>query len=206
MNSREKILNAAIFIFAKKGRYGAHMEEIAACAHINKAMIYYIFHSKDELYLEVLKFLFEKAWESLTPFVEEFINKGKNYAEVLSDYITVQLTFFNENPNYTKILVEAMSNGAEEIPLAVNYIKDAHKDTEHLNDQIKKFIEKGKADQVFRDIDTDQLLISMMGMIIIYFLSHPITESFDIEVKDEASFMESRRRSIIDLVLHGIMT
>ena len=204
MTSRERILSAAIPIFARKGRHGAHMEEIASLAHINKAMIYYIFHSKDELYFEVLKFVMEKAWESFAPFADSEVKMNKGYADVLSDYITTQLNFFYENRNYTKILVDAMSSGAEEIPRAEKFIKASHIDR-NPTASMKEFIEKGKESGVIRDIDTDHLMISIMGMIIVYFLTHSISESFNIEMENEPEFMEARRKSIIDLVLNGIL-
>lgn len=77
MKTRDRILNAAIPVFARKGRHGAHMEEIAALAHINKAMIYYIFHNKDELYLEVLKFVFNETSFSISRLTENDITSGK---------------------------------------------------------------------------------------------------------------------------------
>ncbi len=204
MTSRERILNAAIPVFARKGRHGAHMEEIAALAHINKAMIYYIFHNKDDLYLEVLKFVLAKARESLAFATYEDIKNEKSYEEVISNYISRQLSFFLENMNYTKIMIDAMSNGAEEIAVTMKYIKELERDN-NTTIIFKSFIEKGKSEKRIRDIDTDQLVISMVGMVIIYFLSHSITEVFEIEVIDEAQFMEERKRSVIDLIMNGIM-
>lgn len=49
-------------------------------------------------------------------------------------------------------------------------------------------------------------MISIVGMIIVYFFSRSLTESLDIEVEDENKFLEERKESIIDLVLNGILT
>jgi len=204
MKSRDRILSAAIPVFARKGRHGAHMEEIANLAHINKAMIYYIFHNKDELYQEVLKFVFNEASNSMSKMTNEDINEGKGYAEVISNFISAQITFFVENQNYTKIMVDAMSSGAEEIPVAIEYFKSNHGNNAPTA-VLKDFIEKGKAEKFIRDVDADHLIISMIGMVIIYFFSQSITESVDIEVKDEAVFLEERKKSIIDLVLNSIL-
>lgn len=205
MTSRDRILNAAIPVFAKKGRHGAHMEEIAALAHINKAMIYYIFHSKDDLYLEVLKFVFSQASFSISEVNEETEQRPEFYEEVLSEFISNQITFFTENRNYTKIMVDAMSSGAEEVPVAIKFFKDNHPDN-NPTEKLREIINRGKEQKYIRDIDTDQLIISMIGMIIIYFFSQSITEAFDIEVRDEKIFLEERKNSIIDLVLTSIMT
>jgi TetR/AcrR family transcriptional regulator len=204
MKSRDRILSAAIPVFARKGRHGAHMEEIAALAHINKAMIYYIFHNKDELYLEVLKFVFNEASFSISEISDEDIKNRDGYVEILSEFISTQITFFNENRQYTKIMVNAMSNADAEIPLAIQYFKSNHGGNTPTV-RLKKVIESGKRDKFIRNVDTDHLIISMIGMVIIYFFSQSITEALDIEVKDEKLFLEERRKSIIDLVLNSIL-
>jgi len=205
MTSRQRILDAAIPVFARKGRYGAHMEDIAALAHINKAMIYYIFHNKDELYLEVLKLVLSKANESILPVTDSLLKNRGDYVTVISDYLSLQLDFFSENQNYTKILVDAMSSGTEEISQAVNYLNDmvGKENDPMLN--MKQFIDRGKAAGIIRDIDTDQLMISMIGMVIVYFLSKSIMAGFYIEVQDEQKFLKERKESIIDLVLSSIL-
>jgi len=205
MKTRDRIINAAILVFGRKGRYGAHMEEIASTARINKAMIYYIFHNKDELYFETLKHVFEKTWESFSAVNTESVNNMDDYKRVFAEYITLQVNFFYDNSHYTRILVDAMSNGPDEIALASKFVKENHKDN-NPRERIKNFIDKGKIDKITRDIDTDQLIISITGMVIIYFLTHSITETMDIEIKDETQFMEKRKESIIDLVLNGILT
>lgn len=205
MTSRQRILEAAIPVFARKGRYGAHMEDIAALAHINKAMIYYIFHSKDELYLEVLKLVLAKANESIMPVTDSLIKNRGDFVTVISNYLSLQFDFFSENQNYTKILVDAMSSGTEEISQAVDYLNDmVGKDNDPMLN-MKQFIERGKAAGIIRDIDTDQLMISMIGMVIVYFLSKSIMTGFYIEVKNETEFLENRKKSIIDLVLNSIL-
>ena len=205
MNSRERILNAAIPVFARKGRHGAHMEEIASLAHINKAMIYYIFHNKDDLYLEVLKFVFTEASISIAGSTLTDINSDMGYEDILSNFISSQISFFSENRNYTKIIVDSMSSGAEEIPLAIKFFKNLHGENDPTS-LLKEIIEKGKAAGSIRSIDTDQLIISIIGMVIVYFFSQSIIQALDIEVVDEMKFLEERRTSIIDLVLNSIMT
>lgn len=204
MKSRDRILNAAIPVFARKGRHGAHMEEIAALAHINKAMIYYIFHNKDELYLEVLKVVFNEASFSILEISADDINDSSEYAYILSDFISNQIKFFNENRQYTKIMVDAMSNAAMEIPLAIKHFKNNHEDKTPTA-RLREVIENGKSSKFIRNIDTDHLIINMIGMVIIHFFSQSITEALDIEVNDEVLFLEDRRKSIIDLVINSII-
>ncbi len=204
MTSRERILNAAIPVFARKGRFGAHMEDIAALAHINKAMIYYIFHSKDELYLEVLKLVLAEANRLNSIFNLDELNGENDYVKLLRNYISVQISFFAENTYYTKIIVDAISSGAEEIPIAVKYYRDSNSGIQPP-EQLRVLIEKGKSEKIFRNIDTDQFIISIIGMVMIYFFSGNLSEFLNISIKDEKKFLEERKESIIDLILNSIL-
>ena len=54
LSARKRVLRAARTLFAKRGYHNTTVREIAAHAHTNLASINYYFHSKDELYREVL--------------------------------------------------------------------------------------------------------------------------------------------------------
>lgn len=56
--TRERLLAAASAEFAARGFAGANVGRIAAAAHLNKAMIYYHFRSKADLYRDILRDMF----------------------------------------------------------------------------------------------------------------------------------------------------
>ncbi len=55
MSSEEKVIAAAVEEFAALGYAGARVDTIAEKAKVNKAMIYYHFKSKEQLYERILK-------------------------------------------------------------------------------------------------------------------------------------------------------
>ena len=57
-DSRQQVFRAAAAEFAGRGYEAAGVDRIAAKARVNKAMIYYHFGSKLELYVEVLRDMF----------------------------------------------------------------------------------------------------------------------------------------------------
>ncbi|MDP4094511.1 MAG: TetR/AcrR family transcriptional regulator [Bacillota bacterium] len=63
-NARERILEAAIKVFAEKSFEGSRIEEISKAANVPKSLIYYHFKSKDEI-LEVLTENFISEYISL---------------------------------------------------------------------------------------------------------------------------------------------
>ena len=59
--SRQRVFAAAAKEFATRGYAGANMDRIARAARLNKAMIYYHFKNKAELYREILHDMFGAA-------------------------------------------------------------------------------------------------------------------------------------------------
>ena len=70
--TKSKILATALDEFAEKGFAGARVDQIAQAAGVNKAMIYYYFASKEELFKE----LFELEMASLQRELAELLGKG----------------------------------------------------------------------------------------------------------------------------------
>ena len=71
MSSKEKILSAAIVLFAQKGYSGLSMRQLALAVDLSVAAIYHHFPDKKTLYLESVRYafsskeeVFAQVWES----------------------------------------------------------------------------------------------------------------------------------------------
>lgn len=69
-DSLQKILKAAREVFSEYGFAGARIDLIAKKAQVNKAMIYYHFKSKEELYHTIIDSLFDKR-KLIDSFIED---------------------------------------------------------------------------------------------------------------------------------------
>ena len=204
MTSRERILNAAVSVFARKGKHGTRMEEIAATAHINKAMIYYFFHSKDELYYEVIRSFVDIAQQHFTRKVFDTVKEGRHKADFIRDYISMEIDLFSAHPLYAQICIEALTSRSDDISRAVSSIRSPQTSDDILN-LIRKELEAGKREGIFRDIDADQLLITITELVMTYFFSSSFAQLLSIEIKDEKAFLEERKNFVINLVMNAIL-
>src|SRR3954470_4779926 len=62
-DTEQRILDAAHHVFVRRGTAGARMQEIAAAAGVNQALLHYYFRSKDRL----SKAAFERAAAQFMP-------------------------------------------------------------------------------------------------------------------------------------------
>lgn len=202
-DSKQNILNAAIKIIAKKGKHGIRMEEVAQEANINRAMVYYYFATKDNLYFEVLKTIFYNLFQDSSNDIDEDISSGKSHEEIISNFIRNSfIKRLNNNPDYTRIVIDALANGVDDIPRALELIATTSnlEPTSGIINIIRDGIKKG----IFRDVDPHQTVISLTGMVLIYFLSPSIMKIFDVKVDNEEEFVNNRLNSIVDLIMNGI--
>ena len=203
-DSREKIIKAAITVFAEKGKYGAKMEEIAAKAEINKAMLYYYYSTKENLYRETLRSVISTNLSRIFGMIEQIINTSVDPIETLKKVIAVYFGVFSSEKTFTKLMLDVIASEPQEIE---NIMRSAKLNLK-LNIPMKviDFLEEGMQKHVFRKVDPKQLLINIISMTIIYFFGKPVLKAMlDLPIENEQSFLKERQAAIIDLLLFGIV-
>jgi TetR/AcrR family fatty acid metabolism transcriptional regulator len=86
-DKRERILDAAVRVFAKKGFYATRVSEVAKAAGVADGTIYLYFKSKDELLVS----LFEDRVERLLAFMAREVPAAASASEKLRRIIEMQL-------------------------------------------------------------------------------------------------------------------
>jgi TetR/AcrR family transcriptional regulator, fatty acid metabolism regulator protein len=86
-DKRERILDAAVRVFAKKGFYATRVSEVAKAAGVADGTIYLYFRSKDE----ILVSLFEDRVERLLAFLHTELPASSTASEKLQRIIELQL-------------------------------------------------------------------------------------------------------------------
>lgn len=102
--SRQRILDAAMDEFSRKGYEGASLNTVWAEKNISKGIIYHHFKNKDELYLLCVETCFQAAAAYLQETAEALAGTTR---ERLKCYFDARFRFFAENPVYLGIFVDA---------------------------------------------------------------------------------------------------
>jgi TetR/AcrR family fatty acid metabolism transcriptional regulator len=99
-NKRERILHAAVRVFAKKGFHATRVSEIAAAAGVADGTIYLYFKSKDEL----LVALFEDRVDRLLGFLEAELPLRESAPEKLRRIIELQLQLLEGERDLAEVI------------------------------------------------------------------------------------------------------
>jgi len=196
-NPMEKILSSASQEFAKYGLAGARVDRIAKRAKVNKAMIYYYFRSKENLYQTVIDRHLSKIRK---------LAKGIVITEADPELIFKRLAgmygeLFENQEEIVPIFLREVASGGKRM----NQILAKVLTEEKLVAKLKEVIDDGKRKGIFRDVDTKQAIISFVGMNIYYLIMSPIVNSV-LDIKDQKDFQRKRQKEVVDLFLHGLET
>ena len=107
---RERILEAALDIFAQHGFRGATIDQIAEAAGMSKPNLLYYFRSKEDMYVTLLKRLLE-TW--LAP-LRDLDDIGEPLAE-LRGYIRRKLEMARDYPRESRLFANEILQGAPRI-------------------------------------------------------------------------------------------
>ena len=105
--SRQRILEAALEEFSRRGYEGASLSNLCAEKGISKGIIYHHFKDKDELYLLCV----EDCFTQVSAYLQQAAGALSGRAEEkLAAYFDARLRFFALRPVYLGIFAEAAFN------------------------------------------------------------------------------------------------
>ena len=113
--TKEKIIQAAVEVFAEKGKHGARMEEIAKRAGVNKSMLYYYYSTKDNIFREMLRYIFGIIFSRLSESIDSINLETDSPVEKLKQLSRVYFSILSENINFVKTMAETLTKYPEEI-------------------------------------------------------------------------------------------
>lgn len=178
------------------------MEEIASHAGINKAMLYYYFGDKHNLFRQTLLYIFNQIFRQVLALDSRKYRKVGPVEAELEGLLRRHFRFLASHPIWARLIFYSLINEEEDLKWAVQSLTQALPQTFPLLFLIKKGIEEGK----FRPVDAKQTAVSIAGANLIYFLGRPVAKILlDLKDEEEASFMRQREASVVDLIFHGLL-
>lgn len=190
-----RILAAAEKIFAEKGLAGARTDEIARAARVNKALLYYYFKSKDELYGAVVGSLFQ----GLQDVIEKAATADVSYRDRITAFVNGYFSFVIAHSNYPRIVQREMMNASEanKVRIVRKYRLPTFRRLQHL---IREGVRAGE----FHPVEPEQAVFSIIGMTVFYFAAAPVLSSVLHRDMLSPRAIEERRRALLDFLGRGL--
>jgi len=140
-HKHQKIIQAAIKVFARKGFYNARVSEIAKEAEVADGTIYLYFKNKDDILIS----LFEEEMRKLINNMKEDLAKQKDPIEKIRRFASNHLSLITQNQDLAEVLQVELRQSSK---FMREYVKDQY--MEFLN-IFASIIKEGQEQGLFRD-------------------------------------------------------
>jgi len=165
-DSRDEILGAATRLFANRGFHETSMSEVARSARVSKALIFWHFKTKEELFFAVLNRLLE-------PYVLDFAEESGALDEKsqILRLIESYLLFVRDNASSIRFFVAQLlhdQSSSESLTGQVLRLYDGYRAL--LVDLIARAQEKGLCQREFAPQSAASFLLSTLNGLLVGFL------------------------------------
>jgi TetR/AcrR family transcriptional regulator, fatty acid metabolism regulator protein len=146
---REKIRDAAVRVFARKGFHSARVGDIATEAGVAHGLLYHYFESKDAL----LESVFRETWAAMLALIREVEESGEPAAEQLRRVAAVVLRTWRRDPDLVRVLVREVTRSPQ--------IQAQAEEVGHAFEAIERIVRDGQERGELRD-DIDARLAALV--------------------------------------------
>ena len=195
--TEQRIFDAALVEFARKGKDGARMQSIADAAGINKAMLHYYFRRKDDLYGSVFEHTMRRFMMSFGASLKE----APTFQKTLRAFIDGYVSFVQKNEHVMRLMVTENLAGGTLLAEHVQHMRNQDGAPPRVMvERIRSAVEDGD----IRPVDPDHTLLSIVSMCIFFFAMRPTVEFLHPDATDWDAFVSERVDQIFDLVYRGL--
>ena len=196
--TRQAILSAALDEFARETVSGARIDEIARAAGVNKALLYYYFHDKEQLYGAVLDYVFSRLTARLVPVLESNLRPGEkilHYAETYFDAIA-------SIPEVPRILQQEMMRAGRDGSPHIQRIGRTY--TGPLAMRLRSVLLEGIHAGEFRKLDPQHFALTMVASVVFYFTCAPMLRAIFGYDPLAPERIAERRAAVLDFITHAL--
>ena len=199
MNSKRRILTAAIQEFSEYGFAGARMERISDRAGINKAMIFYYYDSKQNLYQAAIK----HGIEGIFPKMRDLILLEGNPQTFLEKLPRLYISFFRENKAFVRMISFNFLQYQDTVESAFQQFFSGRKAVGPR--LFRRKIETWYAEGKINEPDPVQFIVNVVSLCLFFIVARPILEAILKTDTDTEAFFEARIRSVVNVLKRGML-
>jgi TetR/AcrR family transcriptional regulator len=189
--AKHKILQAAILHFGRKGLAGARTDEIAQAAGVNKALLYYYYKSKSNLYAAALQEIGNKVMGSALEALETGRTPGESILRLALNHFDRILTQSEFQNLFQQEMMRLRRGDTSSPPVLIGSVFSP------LLDKASQVIRRGIRSGEICKIDWLQIIYSGLGANVFYFLSAPMMRlALPFEPLSQENLKKRRRAAI----------
>jgi len=190
LTTEQKIHQAAIDVFTRKGYAGTKTRDIADAAGINVATLHYYHRTKDQLFQLVAK----ESMEEFTIIFFEIFKTGRPLKEKIYMFVEEYTNLFRRKPYLSTFCLMESERNIE----MFREIIDFRQSNLILEPQLKELAAAGE----IRPISTPNFVSALVGMTIYPFITRASMHyAHDLDAEGYQQVLEEQKRMIPEMII-----
>jgi AcrR family transcriptional regulator len=194
-DTERRILDAAHAVFVRRGTAGARMQEIAAEARVNQALLHYYFRTKERL----AKAAFERAAAQLMPAVIRMIASDAALEEKVTHIVDLYLDQLTRAPYLPGYIISEVTHHPERVAQLIGALSGLSPGEirSRVLGALDAQIGAGVAAGTLRPIAPESFMVNLMALCIFPFAASPMIKAVvGMDDRGFAAFIDRRRREL----------
>ncbi|MFP8878544.1 MAG: TetR/AcrR family transcriptional regulator [Myxococcota bacterium] len=199
-SSRDKILDVAEVLFARRGYAGVGLREVTEQAGLGKSSLFHHFKSKDVLYGEVLGEVLGRIRLVLDPIVASDAKPELRLVAWVEGLVDALATY----PSTARLLMRAL---VEDDPLGPDLPEAiaAESVLSSILDGIRTLLDEGVKKGVFRDVSIPHSVQTLIGATVYHFASGEFGENLLGRPLISTEAVRRRKTELVRMLQHGLL-
>ncbi len=199
-SSRDKILEVAEALYARRGFAGVGMREVAEAAGLGKSSVFHHFRSKAELYLAVTERVLARIDEGLRPALDS----SGTAAERLDRWIDALIDALAEHAAAARLLLRGLFEDDAFDAEAYPEGQGAERRLESILAGITQLLREGEQRGEFRRTNVPNTLQTLIGATVYHFASGEFGEELLGGSLISAEAVQRRKDEVKAFLRHGL--
>ena len=196
-DTETRIFEAALKVFARKGRDGARLQEIADEAGIHRPLLHYYFRTKQQLYEAVAERLFTEFLMSFDAPAE-----GGRFADTLRAFIGHYMDSVRKHRHAAMWMVAENMAGS---PILGEMLARAFATEGSPQRAMVESVERAVESGEIQPVNPRQLMLTVVSACVFPFVTLPTVRMMNpLAAEDFDAYLEERKAHLFEVIYHGL--
>ncbi len=199
ITTEERILEAAMKVFTRRGFAATRTEDIAKEAGINRTLLHYYYRDKQTIFNLIFETRFKEFFKGLFLIFEA---DNISLFDKIRRMVDHEISMLMKHPDLARFIITEIAHNPE---LLIEYGKKLGMNPRVLKQSFEDLVAREIREDIIKPIEGRQLLMNIMSLCIYPLVAKPII--LTMMNVDEAAFgnmMEQRKTEVSEFIINAI--
>ncbi len=197
--TEEKILEAAMKVFTRRGFAATRTEDIAKEAGINRTLLHYYYRDKQTIFNLIFETRFKEFFKGLFLIFEA---DNISLFEKIRRMVDHEISTLTKHPDLARFVITEIANEPE---LLLEHGTKLGINPRLLIQAFEKLVSAEIDDNHIKPIEGRQLLINIMSLCIYPFIAKPVVQTMmNMDSSAFSKMMEQRKIEVSEFIINAI--